>query len=52
MGLFRGMFKETKRGMAMEEKPGVKSSSSIVPCFLFVEVSSMDKLTYGLQFLH
>ena len=25
--------------MAAEEKPGVKSSSSIVPCFLFVEVS-------------
>ncbi|XP_036004352.1 phospholipid phosphatase-related protein type 2a isoform X4 [Fundulus heteroclitus] len=24
--------------MALEEKPGVKSSSSIVPCFLFVEI--------------
>ncbi|KAF3846808.1 hypothetical protein F7725_003886 [Dissostichus mawsoni] len=29
--------RNTERGMAMEEKPGVKSSSSIVPCFLFVE---------------
>ncbi|XP_039901831.1 phospholipid phosphatase-related protein type 2a isoform X7 [Simochromis diagramma] len=35
------MFKETKRGMAVEEKPGVKSSSSIVPCFLFVELVIM-----------
>ncbi|KAF0032322.1 hypothetical protein F2P81_014612 [Scophthalmus maximus] len=25
--------------MAVEEKPGVKNSSSIVPCFLFVEDS-------------
>ncbi|KAI4792800.1 hypothetical protein KUCAC02_033144, partial [Chaenocephalus aceratus] len=29
--------RDTERGMAVEEKPGVKSSSSIVPCFLFVE---------------
>ncbi|XP_076608295.1 phospholipid phosphatase-related protein type 2a isoform X1 [Chaetodon auriga] len=27
--------------MAVEEKPGVKSSSSIVPCFLFVELVIM-----------
>ncbi|KAM9785079.1 phospholipid phosphatase-related protein type 2a isoform X1 [Syngnathus typhle] len=27
--------------MALEEKPGVKSSSSIVPCFLFVELVIM-----------
>ncbi|GLD60349.1 lipid phosphate phosphatase-related protein type 5-like protein [Lates japonicus] len=26
--------------MAVEEKPGVKSSSSIVPCFLFVETKN------------
>lgn len=37
--------KEQKE-MALEEKPGVKSSSSIVPCFLFVEVSSMVHFTY------
>lgn len=29
----------------MEEKPGVKSSSSIVPCFLFVEVRNMNELS-------
>uniref|UniRef100_A0A3Q2DQ23 Phospholipid phosphatase related 2a n=1 Tax=Cyprinodon variegatus TaxID=28743 RepID=A0A3Q2DQ23_CYPVA len=32
--------KEQKE-MALEEKPGVKSSSSIVPCFLFVELVIM-----------
>ncbi|XP_044038517.1 phospholipid phosphatase-related protein type 2a isoform X2 [Siniperca chuatsi] len=32
---------QRKRGMAVEEKPGVKSSSSIVPCFLFVELVIM-----------
>ena len=31
--------------MAVDEKPGVKSSSSIVPCFLFVEVRKMKQLS-------
>ncbi len=31
--------------MAAEEKPPVKSSTSIVPCFLFVEVSYPTALT-------
>lgn len=44
--LDRGAFTETERGMAVEEKPGVKSSSSIVPCFLFVEVRHMNELSY------
>ncbi len=39
-------FTETERGMALEEKPGVKSSSSIVPCFLFVEVRNRHKLSF------
>lgn len=43
--LDRGTFRETQRGMAVEEKPGVKSSSSIVPCFLFVEVRNMNELS-------
>ncbi|XP_061829620.1 phospholipid phosphatase-related protein type 2a isoform X5 [Nerophis lumbriciformis] len=33
--------KKINTGMAADEKPGVKSSSSIVPCFLFVELVIM-----------
>ena len=37
--LERGQERENERLMAAEEeKPGLKSRSSIVPCFLFVEV--------------
>ncbi|XP_077475061.1 phospholipid phosphatase-related protein type 2a isoform X3 [Stigmatopora argus] len=32
---------QNKKDMATEEKPSVKSSSSIVPCFLFVELVIM-----------
>ncbi|XP_024127476.1 phospholipid phosphatase-related protein type 2a isoform X5 [Oryzias melastigma] len=33
-----GWFREKDKGRAAEQKPGVKSSSSILPCFLFVEI--------------
>lgn len=33
------LYRKVPHNMAAEEKPGVKSSTSIVPCFLFVEVS-------------
>lgn len=35
----RNCTEKEKSTMAGEEKPGVKSSTSILPCFLFVEVS-------------
>uniref|UniRef100_A0A3P9MPQ6 Phospholipid phosphatase-related protein type 5 n=1 Tax=Oryzias latipes TaxID=8090 RepID=A0A3P9MPQ6_ORYLA len=36
-----GWFREKNKGMAAEQKPGVKSSSTILPCFLFVELVIM-----------
>lgn len=39
--------KEEGSTMAAEEKPAVKSSTSILPCFLFVEVSYPTALTHN-----
>uniref|UniRef100_A0A8B9HX15 Phospholipid phosphatase related 2a n=1 Tax=Astyanax mexicanus TaxID=7994 RepID=A0A8B9HX15_ASTMX len=41
--------KQKDRDMAAEEKPGVKNSTSILPCFLFVEILAGELMAFFMK---